>query len=159
MTQPAMQRHHQSDAGSIDVPVTPLRAQPDDDLLRGLETLLFLSWDPAAPGPWFARLALFPLAGGAFFATWEHDGRPAQLVARLQPGRRPGAAPLLWSFFLSDFFADAGAYRADPLDAASPPQTITNYRPDLLPRDAVRAAVLPWGAPPAYFDSAYVEEK
>lgn len=154
-----MLRRHHSDAGTIDIPAAPLFAQADDDLLRGLETLLFFSWDPAAPGPWFARLAIFPLSGGAFFLAWERDGQPPQLVARLTPDRRAGAGRALWPIFLRDFFADPDSYRAERLDTALLPQTITNYRPDLLPAEAVRAAAAAWGAPPAYFDGAYVEEK
>jgi hypothetical protein len=154
-----MLRRHQSDAGSIHVPASPLFAQPDDDLLRGLETLLFFSWDPAAPGPWFARLALFPLSGGAFFVAWERDGQPPQLVARLQPDRRAAAGRVLWSIFLADFFANPDAYRTDPLDAALLPESITNYRPDLLPEEAVSSAIAAWGAPEGYFPRAYVEEQ
>src|SRR5690606_4066249 len=158
MTQPAMLRRHHSDAGAIDIPTAPMFARPDDDLLRGLETLLFLSWDPAAPGPWFARLAIFPLSGGAFFVAWERDGQPPPLVSRLAPDRRAAAGRALWSIFLRDFLADPESYRTDPLDPALLPQTITNYRPDLLPEEAVRGAVAPWNAPTGYFDRAYVEE-
>ena len=153
-----MQRHHQSDAGAIDIPATPIFAQPDDDLLRGLETLLFLTWDPSQPGPWFARLAAFPLAGGAFFLTWERDGQPPQLVARLAPDRRAGAGRALWSIFLRDFFANP-AYHAEPLDPALLPQSITNYRPDLLSRAAVRAALAALAATDDYFAAAYDEER
>jgi hypothetical protein len=154
-----MSRHHTSDAGAIDVPPPPYYAGAEDDLLRGLETLLFLSWDPAAPGPWFARLAAFPLAGGAYFIAWERDGQPPQLVARLAPDRRAGAGRALWSIFLRDFFANPAAYRAEPLDPALLPQTITNYRPDLIPAETLRAITAAWNAPTTYFDTAYNEER
>lgn len=150
-----MHLHHKGPAGDIYVPAARLVAQADDDLLRGLETLLFFSWDPAAPGPWFARLASFPLAGGAAFVTWERDGQPAQLVARLAPA---GAKRSLWSIFLRDFLAHPDAYHTDPLDAAALPERITNYRPDLLPESLLRAALQPLNLPPGYFDTAYQEE-
>jgi hypothetical protein len=159
MTTPPMQRRHQSAAGAIYVPEAPLFAQPDDDLLRGLETLLFLTWDPAEPGPWFARLAAFPLAGGAFLLAWERDGGAPQLVARLAPARPAPAGINIWQIFLRDFLANPAAFHAEPLDAGLLPQTITNYRPDLLTRAAVRAALAALDPPNDYFTAAYEEER
>jgi hypothetical protein len=155
MAQASMHLHYAGPAGDIYVPAACLVAQAGDDLLRGLETLLFLSWDPAAPGPWFARLASFPLAGGAFFVTWERDGQPAQLVARVAPAATRRS---LWPIFLRDFLAHPDAYHTEPLDPAAFPERITNYRPDLFPESLLRAALQPLNLPPGHFESAYEEE-
>lgn len=154
-----MSLHFRDSAGAIFVPPAPLIAQPDDDLLRGLETLLFFAWDPDAPGPWFARLSAFPLVGGAFLLAWERDGQPPQLVARLAPARTAAAGITIWHLFLRDFLSRPAAYHTSALDPQLLPQSISNYRPDLLSAPAIEAALNPLQPPAGYFDAAYTEER
>lgn len=141
--------------GAIYLPPAPVTVAADDDALKNIETLLFLTWDPGTEGPWFARLGWLPLQGGEGIVVWEREGSPPQLLARLAP---IADAPL-WDAFIRDFFANPAAYHAEPLDPADLPQTITSYRPDLLATTSLRAAVSAWTTAPGYFESVYVEDR
>lgn len=132
--------HQQTEKGTIFVPAQPIPLDTPLDIAAatqmGMETILFCVWS-SEEGAWrFGRLNLVPLSDRSVAVVWEGADTGVHIVARLAPG----ASRQLWGTFLHDFLsAEQEEYGLSPLPSL--PDRMTNYRPDLLGEESVRAAL------------------
>lgn len=102
------------------------------------ENLIGWCWT-STPLSWYSSLSLADMGNGvSAVVCWLYDEAPHFLMAVLEPGNDPEVI----SAFLRDYITDPEAYGFGPWTDMG--DITENYRPDLLPRAAVRDAYWEW---------------